>query len=223
MKRRHDLDALVVLEYTTQFCNPFFHVQQVLHGRVSKYDYDFRPDSGNFSKQKWFAHCYLIWNGRPIARRPAAIDVADQDFFTLEANRFNDLRQQLTSSPNKRPGLHVFVSTWSLTNKHQTRFAIAFRVNDVCAPLMERTTSAISDVGPNLFACFRQTWKMLRAVRSESLRQRGSRVFGSCWTSDDEATASVLEVGHSCSSVRLSSTRFRSSSAGRFHSSSRHT
>ncbi len=92
VKGRHDLDALVVLKYATQFGNTFLHVQQVLHGGISEDDYDFGPDRGNLSKQKWFAHCHLVRSWGSIPWWPAAIDVTNQDLFTLEANRFDDLR-----------------------------------------------------------------------------------------------------------------------------------
>ena len=92
MKRRHDLNALVFLKDASQLCNAFLNIQQIFHSCISQYHYDLRPDGRNLSKQKWFAHSHLIGHGWPISGWPATIDVADQDFFSLEADGFNNLR-----------------------------------------------------------------------------------------------------------------------------------
>ena len=77
MERGHDFDAAKILELAAHAGDSFARFQQVAQCGVSHYNDYIWLNGGNFPKQKWatdggFLKCRLA-----IARRPAAIDIAD--------------------------------------------------------------------------------------------------------------------------------------------------
>ena len=91
---------------------------------------------------------------RAIARRATAIDVTDQHFFAFQTDGFDDLGEQLSGAADEWPCLGVFIGARSFADKHQSRFAITFGVDHVCAFEMQRATSAVADFGVDLFERF---------------------------------------------------------------------
>ena len=114
----------------------------------------FRLDHSDFAQQKWFAGPGFFNCGCPVARRTTAVDVADQDLFTFQANGFDDLCEQLSRAPDKRSCLHIFVRAGRFSDEHQTRFSVAFCVDHVRSVLVKRAARAVSDFGVNLFEGF---------------------------------------------------------------------
>ena len=111
----------------------------------------------------------------PIARRPTAIDVADDHFFAFQAHRFNHLRQQLTGAAHKRFALGIFISAGRLADEHQTRLWIAVRVHDLRAPGTQRASGAVSaDIAPDVFESFRGR-RQRRTWRGESPKRPSGR------------------------------------------------
>src|SRR5580765_2422241 len=93
MKGRHDLDAEIVVKVAPQLANRNLCFEHILRGgRSEDYD-DFWPDNGNLAFQKRLAGDSLIRFGSPIARRPAAVDVADKNVLASEADPLDYLGQ----------------------------------------------------------------------------------------------------------------------------------
>ena len=61
----------------------------------------------------------------------------------------------LTGAADKRLPVNVFVSSWRLANEHQTCARISFSVDYVRSSFMQRATSTILQLSPNLFAGLR--------------------------------------------------------------------
>src|SRR5438876_10460469 len=91
MEGRHNFDTAKILELPAHPGNPFAYFQQVAKRGVSHNHNYVGLHSSDFPKQEGpaaggFLECRLA-----IARRPAAIDVSDEDFLALHSDCFNDL------------------------------------------------------------------------------------------------------------------------------------
>src|SRR5688572_12628952 len=118
MKCRHDLDPLVILELSTQPCNSDFGIQKVFHCSVSQYDDYFRLHRRNLTQQEWFADGRFFRRWRPVAWRPATVDVAYEHLLTFQAERFNNPGQQLPGPSDEGTCLCIFICTWCFAHKH---------------------------------------------------------------------------------------------------------
>src|SRR5258706_4605859 len=156
MESRHHFDATKVLKLSTHARDAFAYFQQISQGSVPHYDNNVRLHCRDLAKQKRPADCGFLEGRLAIARRPAAIDVADQDVFALHANRFDDLGQQLTGPADERSALGVFISARGFTYKHQTRLVISMSIDDLCPTFAQTATGAIAHVPPYILHAFRR-------------------------------------------------------------------
>ena len=111
MKRGHQFYAKVVLKAATQFCDADFRIQKILRRRVSHHNDHFGANNRDLPLEKRAARFGLGMCRLAVSRRTAAIDIADKYIFALHPDAFNDLRQKLPSSPDKRKSLLVLVRT----------------------------------------------------------------------------------------------------------------
>ena len=160
MKSWHNLDALKGLKLSAHPSDSFPRFQEVLHRRVAE-DHDYiRTRSGDLAQQKRFAHRRFFRGRRAVSGRPAAIDVADQDFLAFHSECFDNPGQQLTRATNKRTGLRVLIGSGRLAHKHQPTVPISLGVNNVRSAVAKRAARAIAYVSPDLIeslAGFRQS------------------------------------------------------------------
>src|SRR5688572_9526262 len=154
MKRRHHLDAFVVMKTASRPGDALARVQQILHRCVAEHDDYLRLRNRNLAFEKWFTRCRLVRHWRAIAGWAATVDVANQHFFTFQTDSFDDLSKQLARPPDERPCLHVFVRARSFADKHQPGLAVALGVDHVRALEMKRTASAVANFRVNLFESF---------------------------------------------------------------------
>jgi len=87
----------------------------------------------------------------PISRRATAINVADDDIFTLHSHRFDHLREQLTSAADERFALQIFIGAGGFTDEHQPRFVISMGVHNLRTTRTQTATCALADVAPDIF------------------------------------------------------------------------
>src|SRR6266576_322160 len=92
--------------------------------RTERHD-DLRLDDVDLLKQKRLARFDFVLLRIAIAGRAAFDDVGDVHVFTLQIDGFDDLRQQLTGTADKRDALQVLVAAWRLADEHQIRIRIA--------------------------------------------------------------------------------------------------
>src|SRR5438445_7094647 len=156
MKRRHHLDAKIVVKMATEFADRQFGFEQILGGGRPENDDHFWPDNGDLTFQKRFAGQGFIRLGSPIARRAAAVDIADKNVFASEANALDDLGKQLSGTPDERETLFVLICSRSLTAKHQICVEIAGAVDDLRAAQRTQFASCAirPDLGPDLLDGF---------------------------------------------------------------------
>ncbi len=154
MKRRHDLDASKVLKLSAHAGDPLAYFQQIPQRCVAHHDDHVRVHRGDLTKQKRPADRRFLQSGLAIARRPAAIDVADEHFFSLHANRFDDLCEQLSRAAYEGLALRVFISAGRFSDKHQTRLMIAMSIDHLRAAFTQTAARALADVAPDIFHLF---------------------------------------------------------------------
>src|ERR1051325_6085138 len=129
MKSRHDFDAAKVSKLSAHAADTFTLFQKISECRVSHDDDHFRLNRGDFSKQKRAADRGLFQSGLAIARRAAAINIANDHVLTLHAHRLDHLSEQLSGAADKRFALRIPAGARRLTDKHQARGSISVRVN----------------------------------------------------------------------------------------------
>ena len=84
--------------------------------------------------------------GLAVAGRAAAVDVADEHVLALEADGLDDLVEELTGATDEGEARSVLVRAGGLADEQQARLAVAIRVHDLRAALVERATDALADV-----------------------------------------------------------------------------
>src|SRR6266404_64693 len=154
MEGRHDFDAAKVLKLSAHARNPFAHFQQISQRSVSHHDDHIRFNGGDLAKQKGPADCGLLEGRLTITRRPAAVDVANQNVFALHADRFNDLGKQLSSAADERFALRVFISARSFPDKHQTRLEVSKSIDDLRSSFAQTAAGAVTDITPHILHPF---------------------------------------------------------------------
>ena len=84
-----------------------------------------------------------------IVGRSAFEDIANVDIFTLEIDRLDDLREQLSRTTDEGQALLIFVLAGSFSHEHKFSVRIAGTENDVRTFRGKLAALAISDVGAN--------------------------------------------------------------------------
>ena len=75
-------------------------------------------------------------------------DVGDIHLIPREANRFDDLRQQLTGASHKWDPLRVFIATRGLADEHELGFRVTDPEDDLRAVRVERAAGAVAELLP---------------------------------------------------------------------------
>ena len=109
MKSRHYLDAEIILKMASHFCDAVLCIQQIVKRRVAHHNDHLWPDDRDLAQQKWPAGMRLRQRRRTVARRTAAIDIADKNVLAFETDALDDLCQQLARATDKRKSLIVLV------------------------------------------------------------------------------------------------------------------
>ena len=119
MEGWNQLRAAVVVDAAAQPRDRIERPQQRPCREGTERDDHLRLDDVDLLKQKRLARLDFVLLGIAVARRTALDDVGDINVLALEIDRFDDLRQQLTGTPDERNALNVFVAPG--------RFADGFR------------------------------------------------------------------------------------------------
>ena len=106
------------------------------------------------------------FSGSAIFRRAAFHDVADVDVFSLQAHRFDHLRQKFSGAADEGEALHVFIVAGAFADKNQFGFGIAVAEDDFVACFVKFAARAFAEIGANLekrvagnfVKCFEQRW-----------------------------------------------------------------
>ncbi len=149
MKSRHYSYAVQLAPLATGSRNRFPCSEQTLEGRGTESDDYQRIDERDLAKEEWFAGVNFIALGRAISRRPALDDVRDVDIFAFQTDSSNDLVEQLTRAPNKRPAGGIFFGAWTFADKNQLRPRVAFSKNNRSAVLVKFAALAVAEVLSN--------------------------------------------------------------------------
>ena len=166
MKSWHDFDAAKVLKLSAHAGDAFAYFKEIAQRGVSHHHDHIRLHGGDLAKQKRPADRSFFESRLPIAGRPAAIDVSDQNVFAFETNGFDDLRQQLAGATNERFALRILVGAGRFADEHQTRFVISMSIDDLRASFAQAAALAVAKVAPNV----------CQTLFGLELRQRGFRL-----------------------------------------------
>ena len=96
-------------------------LQQRLGRKGAQRDDDLRLDAVDLLEEERLARLDLVGLGIAVFRRTALDHVGDVHVVAPEANRLDDLGEQLTGAPDKRDPLDVFVGSWRFAHEHQVR------------------------------------------------------------------------------------------------------
>jgi hypothetical protein len=121
-----------------------------LRGGASEADDYFGGDGINLAQQEWRALAYFIFLRGAIFRRTALHDVADVDVFSLQAHRFNHLREKFSGAADKRETLHVLIMAGAFADKNEFGFWIAVAEDNFIPRSVEFAARAFAEVGSNL-------------------------------------------------------------------------
>jgi hypothetical protein len=91
--------------------------QKARHRIASKCDDDFGIDCLDLALQVVATGCQFTWQGIAIAWWTALNNVRDKYFRSLHANICQQLFQVLSSCPDERPALLVFMKAWPFTDE----------------------------------------------------------------------------------------------------------
>ena len=83
VKCRHHFDAEIILKVAADLGDPVLCVQQIVQGRITHHHDHLRPDNRDLAQQERPARVCLGQRRSAIARRAAAVDVADGNVLTL--------------------------------------------------------------------------------------------------------------------------------------------
>src|SRR5262245_61859546 len=104
----HPID---VMEFTAKPRDRRGASQERLSGKFPETADDLRANRRNLTLQERTASKNFVRLGIAVVRRPAFQDIADIDILTFDACGFDDLRQQLAGSSDKRQTLLVLFIT----------------------------------------------------------------------------------------------------------------
>ncbi len=99
--------------------------QQALRRELAERDDHARADDLDLAEQERLAGRHLVRLGIAIARRAALDHVGDVDLLAGQADRLDDLRQQLPGAADEGLALLVFVLARRLAHEHQPRLRMA--------------------------------------------------------------------------------------------------
>src|SRR5262249_13093138 len=109
MESGDDSHAVNVGELPAQSGNGSCRFNHGLRRESGQTANDFGTDYSELLFQEWIAGRNFIWLRIAVFRKPALQDVANVDLFTLQIDRFDDLRQKLARAAHKRQTLLIFV------------------------------------------------------------------------------------------------------------------
>src|SRR6202165_5097870 len=151
MEGRHDFDAAKVLKLSADAGYAFPCFQEIAHRGVAHDDDHLGLHGGDFAKQKRPADRSFFEGRLTIARRPAAIHVANQYFFAFQPDGFDYLCEQLAGPANEWFSPRVFISARSFADKHKARLVTAMRVDHLRAPFAQAAARAVTNIAPDVF------------------------------------------------------------------------
>ena len=129
---------------------PRFVSRTVCAASASETDDYFGRDGVNLAQQEWRALAYFIFFGSAIFRRAALHDVANVNVFSLQAHRFDHLREKFSGAADERETLHVFIVAGAFADENQFGFWIAVAENNFVARFVEFAARALAEIGSNL-------------------------------------------------------------------------
>ena len=111
-----------------------------------------RLDRVDLAEQERLARRDFVRLRVAVLRRAALDHVGDVDVFARQADRLDDLRQQLTRTSDERLALHVFVARPAPRRRTSSpRSDCRRRRRSAGAQLVQLAAGAVADVGANLF------------------------------------------------------------------------
>src|SRR5262245_56876547 len=149
MKRRNQFRAAEVVHAAAQPRDGIERAQQCLCRELAERDDHLRLHDLDLPEEKRLALLHFVRLRIPVARRPALDDVRDVDILASEADRFDDLGEQLTGTADERLTLNVFVAARRLAGEHQVGLWMSDAEHDLPpAERMQLAPCAIADVAP---------------------------------------------------------------------------
>ena len=152
MKRRHQLDAVIVVPSSAKLGDRGLHAEKGLHRELPQRDDDLGADQLELPEEEGLAARDLVGLRVPVVGRPTLDDVGDVDVLPPDLHPLgDDLGQQLAGPADERLPLQVLVPARRLTDEDETGTRIAHAEDNLLAPLLvENTTRAIADVFADL-------------------------------------------------------------------------
>ena len=154
-------------------------LQQRLRSGCAETHNHFRLKHIQLAKQKWRAFRYFVRLRLTISGRAALHDVADIDITTVEAHRFNHLREKFSGATDKRQSLRIFIRAWAFAHKNELCFSASIAEHNFVACLVQLAARALAKIFADFqqrFACdFARTFKQRWTNRDWQHRENGSR------------------------------------------------
>ncbi len=120
-----DFDAFVIEEFSSQFADGCFRVEQIMSSDRSPADDVFWIDGFYLCIEIFAAVRRFVRSRVAVPRRATSQDVADVDLFASQLAGFGDLVEQLPGFPDERFSLSVFVCARRLADVHDIGVGVA--------------------------------------------------------------------------------------------------
>ena len=149
MEGRDQLRAAVVEHAAAQPRDRLVGPQQRLRRELAERDDHLRLDDVDLPEQERLAGLDFVRLGVAVLRRPALDHVRDVDVVALEADRLDDLRQQLPGAADERDALDVFVRARAPRRRTSGRRSGLPTPNTICVrpERVQLAARAVADVG----------------------------------------------------------------------------
>src|SRR6185295_14011755 len=133
-----------------QLRDPGLRHQQRLHRDVAQAADQLRLDRRDLPLQPGHARRHLVRRRRPVARRTALEDVADEDLAALDAQPLQRVREQLARAAHERLALQILILPRRLADEHQRRLHRARAEHHLRPRRTEPAAPAVQHLGPEL-------------------------------------------------------------------------
>ena len=158
----HQRNIVPLMPLATKLRDSVLAAQERLCCRGTERADGFWFDGGSLAEEELAADLHFVGFGSSVLRRAAFHHVADVDIGSLErdtffgGSAFDHLSEQLTSTPDERYALGIFIGTWTFTAK--------------TSPCFGRAASAAGESPPDHAAATRRDPGRTAATRESAAR-----------------------------------------------------
>src|ERR1051325_7659005 len=129
MIRHYDRHPVVLMNLAPQITDGRLTVQQCLCGKSPECENHLRFDQFDLSNQVRRACPNLVRLRIPVTWWAMLEDVANENVLSLELDRFENLRQQLSSRADELPSRFIFGRARRFADHHEIRAGVSFTWN----------------------------------------------------------------------------------------------